>query len=47
MKQKPAVIRAVTQASFEGREQMTSFYRDDLAPLPDMEPAAKIIYEQS
>ena len=47
MKQKPAVIRAVTQASFEGQEQMTSFYREDLAALPEMELAAKIIYEQS
>ena len=47
MKQKPAIIRAVTQASFEGQEQMTSFYRDDLAALPEMELAAKIIYAQS
>ncbi|MEZ4280988.1 MAG: lipid-transfer protein [Myxococcota bacterium] len=30
-----------------GQEQMTSFYRDDLAALPEMELAAKIIYEQS
>ncbi len=41
MKQKSAVIRGVTQASFEGQEQMTSFYRDDLAALPEMELAAK------
>ncbi|MEZ4331255.1 MAG: lipid-transfer protein [Myxococcota bacterium] len=47
MKQKPAVIRGVTQASFEGQEQMTSFYRDDLAWLPEMELAAKIVYAQS
>lgn len=47
MKQKPAVIRGVTQASFEGQEQMTSFYRDDLAWLPEMELAAKIVYGQS
>lgn len=47
MKQKPAVIRGVTQASFEGQEQMTSFYRDDLAWLPEMELAGKIVYEQS
>jgi len=43
----PAVIRAVTQASFAGQEQMTSFYRPDLASLPEMELAAKIVYEQS
>jgi acetyl-CoA acetyltransferase len=43
----PAVIRGVTQASFTGQEQMTSFYRDDLAALPEMELAAKVVYEQS
>jgi acetyl-CoA acetyltransferase len=47
MKQKPAVIRGVTQASFEGQEQMTSFYRDDLAALPEMELAAQRVYEMS
>jgi len=47
LKQKPALIRGVTQASFEGQEQMTSFYRDDLAWLPEMELAAKIVYAQS
>jgi acetyl-CoA acetyltransferase len=47
MRQPPAVVRAVTQASFEGQEQMTSFYRDDLASLPEMELAAKIVYETS
>jgi len=47
MKQTPAVIRGVTQASFEGQEQMTSFYRDDLAWLPEMELAAKRVYEMS
>ena len=47
MKQKPAILRAVSQASFEGQEQMTSFYREDLAALPEMELAAKIVYEMS
>jgi acetyl-CoA acetyltransferase len=47
MKQPPAVMRAVTQASFEGQEQMTSFYREDLAALPEMELAAKRVYEMS
>ena len=45
LKQPAAVIRAVTQSSFEGQEQMTSFYRDDLAALPEMEKAAGIVYE--
>ena len=47
MKQPSVMIRAVTQASFEGQEQMTSFYRDDLAWLPEMELAAQRVYEMS
>jgi acetyl-CoA acetyltransferase len=47
LKQPPAIIRAITQASFEGQEQMTSFYRDDLAALPEMELAAKRVYDMS
>ena len=47
MRNPAAVVRAVTQASFEGQEQMTSFYRDDLAALPEMELAARIAYEQA
>ena len=47
LKQKPAVIRGVTQASTRGQEQMTSFYRDDLKSLPEMELAAKRVYEMS
>jgi acetyl-CoA acetyltransferase len=44
LKQKPAVIRAVTQASTRGQEQMTSYYRDDLLSLPEMEMAAARVY---
>ena len=47
LKQKPAVIRAVTQASTRGQEQMTSFYRDELASLPEMEMAARRIYDMA
>ena len=47
LKQAPAILRGVTQASFEGQEQMTSFYRDDLAALPEMELAAKRVYAMS
>jgi acetyl-CoA acetyltransferase len=47
MRKPAATIRGVTQASFEGQEQMTSFYRDDLAALPEMELAARIVYEQA
>jgi acetyl-CoA acetyltransferase len=42
-----AEIRGVVQASPRGQEQMTSFYRDELASLPEMELAAKLVYEQS
>lgn len=44
LQQKPAVIRAVTQASTRGQEQMTSYYRDDLLSLPEMEMAARRVY---
>jgi acetyl-CoA acetyltransferase len=47
LKQKPAVIRGVTQASTRGQEQMTSFYRDELTSLPEMELAAKLVYKQA
>ncbi len=46
-KQKPALIRGVSQASFDGQEQMTSFYRPDMAWLPEMELAGRIAYEQA
>ncbi len=45
--QPAAIIRGVSQASYDGQEQMTSFYRDDLAYLPEMELAAKQVYTQS
>jgi acetyl-CoA acetyltransferase len=44
LKQKPAVIRGVTQASTRGQEQMTSYYRDDLLSLPEMEMASRRVY---
>ncbi len=47
LKQKPALVRGVSQASAAGQEQMTSFYRDDMAALPEMELAGKQVYEQS
>lgn len=47
LKQKPAIIRGVSQSSTQGQEQMTSFYREELTALPEMELAGKIIYEQS
>ena len=47
LRQKPAVIRGVCQASSRGQEQMTSFYRDDMTSLPEMELAARQVYAQS
>ena len=47
LKQKPALIRGITQASTQGQEQMTSFYRNELSTLPEMELAAKRVYAQS
>ena len=47
LKQQPAIIRGVTQASTQGQEQMTSFYRDDMLALPEMELAAQRVYQQS
>jgi acetyl-CoA acetyltransferase len=47
LKQKPAVIRGVTQASTRGQEQMTSFYREELDRLPEMELAARRVYAMS
>jgi acetyl-CoA acetyltransferase len=46
-KGKPAVIRGVAQAFASEQEQMTSFYRDDIASLPEMNLVAKQIYETS
>jgi 17-hydroxy-3-oxo-4-pregnene-20-carboxyl-CoA lyase len=47
LKHKPAVIRGVTQASTRGQEQMTSFYRDELESLPEMELASQRVYQMS
>lgn len=43
----PAVVRGVSQASFEGQESMTSFYRPQMSHLPEMDRAAQIVYAQS
>ena len=45
--QAPAMIRGVSQASFDGQEQMTSFYRPDMSWLPEMELAGRVAYEQA
>jgi acetyl-CoA acetyltransferase len=47
LKQKPALIRGVTQASTRGQEQMTSYYRSELVSLPEMELASRRVYEMA
>ncbi len=42
-----AAIRGVAQGLGDGQEQMTSFYRSDIARLPEMELIAKQVWETS
>jgi acetyl-CoA acetyltransferase len=46
-KNPPALIRAVAQGFGAEQEQMTSFYREDIARLLEMELVAKQLYEVS
>jgi len=47
LKQPPAIIRGVAQAAGAEQEVMTSFYRPDIASLPEMDLVAKQVYAQS
>jgi len=42
-----AVIRGIAQGSCDDQESMTSFYRGNIAALPEMELVAKQVYEMS
>jgi acetyl-CoA acetyltransferase len=42
-----AVIRGIAQASGPDQEQMTSFYRDDIANVEEMDNVARQVYEIS
>ena len=42
-----AIIRGIAQGSTDDQEQMTSFYRKEIARLPEMELVAKQVYEMS
>ena len=42
-----AIIRGIAQGSTDDQEQMTSFYRKQIARLPEMELVAKQVYEMS
>jgi acetyl-CoA acetyltransferase len=45
--QKPAVIEAASQGSAAGQDMMTSYYRDDMARLPEMGLVARQLWETS
>lgn len=47
MKQPGVLVKGVAQCLAEGQEEMTSFYRDEIAAIPEMDIAAKAAYEQS
>ena len=43
----PVVIQAAAQGSGKGQDMMTSYYRDDLLGLPEMEVVARQLWETS
>jgi len=43
----PAVVRAAVQGSGRGQDMMTSYYRDDLTGLPEMEVVASGLWSTS
>ena len=45
--QRPAVIAAAAQGAGRAQEQMTSFYRDDLTGLPEMNVVARRLWSTS
>lgn len=45
--QRPAVIAAAAQGAGRAQEQMTSFYRDDLTGLPEMDVVARRLWHTS
>ncbi len=47
LKQPGAIIRGIAQGSTDDQEQMTSFYRQDIARLPEMELVAEQVYSMS
>ncbi|MCA9511020.1 MAG: lipid-transfer protein [Myxococcota bacterium] len=47
LKQTPAVVRGIAHASADDQEQMTSFYRESVARMPEVELVAKQLWEKS
>lgn len=47
LRQKPVIIKAAAQGTAGGQQIMTSFYRNDIAGLPEMGLVARQLWEQS
>lgn len=47
LRHRPAVIAAAAQGAGRAQEQMTSFYRDDLTGLPEMNVVARQLWRTS
>ncbi|MCD1638170.1 MULTISPECIES: lipid-transfer protein [Stutzerimonas stutzeri group] len=47
LKQKPVIIKGASQGMAPGQQSMTSFYRDDITGLPEMEVVARELYRQA
>jgi acetyl-CoA acetyltransferase len=47
LKQKPAIIRGVAQAAGDDQEVMTSFYREKMAAIPEMDRVAQRLWQTS
>ena len=47
LRQPPAVIAGAAQGSFHDQETMTSYYRDEIAALPEMAVVGEQLYAQS
>jgi acetyl-CoA acetyltransferase len=47
LKQPPAIIHGVAQGSGQDQEAMTSFYREDIGAIPEMDVVAKQVWEIS
>ncbi len=45
LRQKPALVRAAAQGACDDQQMMTSFYRKDLAGIPEMGLVARQLYE--
>jgi acetyl-CoA acetyltransferase len=47
LRQKPAIIRAASQSSPKGQMNLTSWYRDDIAPLDEVALSGRQLYDMA